>query len=136
MNANAVLGQRLKLAREQAGLSQEELARRLGYKSKSSITKIEKGIQEMTLSAIKDFAQELGLDPSTLVKWQDLDFEDDRARRFTGSKTTPPSESPELQKLLALAKKAPTKDVNMAIAVLKALRSARKEDDGSADSVR
>ena len=136
MNANAVLGQRLKLAREQAGLSQEELARRLGYKSKSSITKIEKGIQGMTLSAIKDFAQELGLDPSTLVKWQDLDFEDDRARRFAGSKTAPPSESPALQKLLALAKKAPTRDVNMAIAVLKALRSARKEDDGFADSVR
>lgn len=91
----------------------------------------------MTLSAIKDFAQELGLDPSTLVKWQDLDFEDDRARRFAGSKTAPPSESPELQKLLALAKKkAPTKDVNMAIAVLKALQSARKEDGGSADIVR
>lgn len=136
MNANAVLGQRLKLAREQAGLSQEELARRLGYKSKSSITKIEKGIQAMTLSAIKDFAQELGLDPSTLVKWQDLDFEDDRARRFAGSKTAPPSESPELQKLLALAKKAPTKDVKMAIAVLKALRSARGRGGSGAGSAR
>lgn len=128
MNANAVLGQRLKQAREQAGLSQEELACRLGYKSKSSITKIEKGIQEMTLSAIKDFAQELGLDPSTLVEWQELESRGDNAR--------PSSESPELQKLLALAKKAPTKDVNMAIAVLKALRSARKEDGGSTDNER
>ena len=128
MNANAVLGQRLKLAREQAGFSQEELARRLGYKSKSSIAKIEKCVQKMTLSAIKSFAQELGLSPSSLVEWQEIEFRDDNAR--------PSSESPELQKLLALAKKAPTKDVNMAIAVLKALRSARKEDGGSADSER
>ena len=128
MNANVVLGQRLKSAREQAGLSQEELARRLGYKSKSSISKIERGVQKMTLSAIKGFAQELGLKSSALVEWQALEFKDDSAR--------PSSESPELQKLLALAKKAPTKDVNMAIAVLKALRSARKEDGGSADSVR
>jgi SOS-response transcriptional repressors (recA-mediated autopeptidases) len=128
MNANAVLGQRLKQAREQAGLSQEELARRLGYKSKSSIAKIEKGVQTMTLSAIKSFAQELGLSPSALVERQELEYRGDNAR--------PSSESPELQKLLALAKKAPTKDVNMAIAVLKALRSARKEDGGSTDNER
>ena len=128
MNPDIDLGKKLKQAREQAGLSQEELAHMLGYQSRSSINKIEAGVQKPPLSAIKSFAQELGLSPSALVERQELEYRGDNAR--------PSSESPELQKLLALAKKAPTKDVNMAIAVLKALRSARKEDDGSADSVR
>ena len=35
------IGERIKYRREQLGLSQDELARRLGYKSRSSINKIE-----------------------------------------------------------------------------------------------
>ena len=38
------LSTRVRLRREQLGLSQEELARRMGYRSRSSITKLEKGI--------------------------------------------------------------------------------------------
>ena len=33
--------------REQLGLSQEELAARMGYRSKASITKLEKGINDL-----------------------------------------------------------------------------------------
>lgn len=36
------LSTRVRLRREQLGLSQEELARRMGYRSRSSITKLEK----------------------------------------------------------------------------------------------
>lgn len=35
------IGQRVKLRREELGLSQEELAKRIGYKSKTSINKID-----------------------------------------------------------------------------------------------
>ena len=38
------LSTRLHLRRKELGLSQEELAQRMGYRSKSSITKLEKGI--------------------------------------------------------------------------------------------
>ena len=37
------LSTRLHLRRKELGLSQEELAQRMGYRSKSSITKLEKG---------------------------------------------------------------------------------------------
>ena len=37
------LSTRLRLRRKELGLSQEELAQRMGYRSKSSITKLEKG---------------------------------------------------------------------------------------------
>lgn len=41
-----ILALRIRQRREKLDLSQEELARRLGYRSKSSINKIEKGINE------------------------------------------------------------------------------------------
>lgn len=37
------LSTRVRLRREELGLSQEQLAQRMGYRSKSSITKLEKG---------------------------------------------------------------------------------------------
>ena len=44
------LSTRVRLRREQLGLSQEELARRMGYRSRSSITKLEKGINDLPQS--------------------------------------------------------------------------------------
>ena len=41
----SVLSVRIRQRREELGMSQEELAARMGYRSKSSITKIEKGGQ-------------------------------------------------------------------------------------------
>lgn len=38
------IGQRVKIRREELGMSQEELATKVGYKSKSSINKIELGL--------------------------------------------------------------------------------------------
>lgn len=42
------IGNRIKQRREYLGLSQEELARRLGYTSRSTVNKIEKGINDIT----------------------------------------------------------------------------------------
>ena len=44
----SVLSVRIRQRREELGMSQEELAARMGYRSKSSITKIEKGITPIT----------------------------------------------------------------------------------------
>ena len=40
------LSTRVRLRREELGLSQEQLAQRMGYRSKSSITKLEKLLNE------------------------------------------------------------------------------------------
>ena len=42
------IGNRIKQRREYLGLSQEELARRLGYTSRSTVNKIGKGINGIT----------------------------------------------------------------------------------------
>ena len=53
------LSTRVRLRREQLGLSQQELARRMGYRSRSSITKLEKGINDLPQSKVEELAQAL-----------------------------------------------------------------------------
>ena len=53
------LSTRLHLRRKELGLSQEELAQRMGYRSKSSITKLEKGINDLPQSKVEELAQAL-----------------------------------------------------------------------------
>ncbi len=53
------IGVLLKQAREQAGLSQEELAKRLGTK-KTAISRIENHAQDIKLSTIQKMARALG----------------------------------------------------------------------------
>lgn len=65
------LGDRIRLRREELRMSQEELATRLGYKSRSTIAKIESGENDLTQSKIVAFAEAL----NTTVRWL-LDYDD------------------------------------------------------------
>ena len=57
------LSTRLHLRRKELGLSQEELAQRMGYRSKSSITKLEKGINDLPQSKVEELAAACRLRP-------------------------------------------------------------------------
>ena len=46
------LSRRILQRRLELGLSQEELAQRMGYRSKSSITKLEKGVNDIPQSKV------------------------------------------------------------------------------------
>ena len=61
------LSTRVRLRREQLGLSQEELARRMVYRSRSSITKLEKGINDLPQSKVEELAQALETTPAALL---------------------------------------------------------------------
>lgn len=63
----SVLSTRIRLRREELGMSQEELASRMGYRSKSSITKIEKGINDIPQNKLEDFAAALETSPAWLL---------------------------------------------------------------------
>lgn len=65
------LGDRIRSRREELRMSQEELATRLGYKSRSTIAKIESGENDLTQSKIVAFAEAL----STTARWL-LDYDD------------------------------------------------------------
>lgn len=63
------LGKRIKQRREQLNMSQDELARKLGYKSRSSINKIELGKNDITQHKIAEFAKALQTTPAYLMGW-------------------------------------------------------------------
>ena len=63
------VGQNIAEARKQAGLTQEELAARVGYKTKSAINKIELGVRDLPQKKIAAFAQALGVTPGHLMGW-------------------------------------------------------------------
>lgn len=64
-----MLGQQIKVRRKELGMSQDELARLLGYKSRSSINKIENGENDLPQSKIKAFADALHTTPGYLMGW-------------------------------------------------------------------
>lgn len=67
------IGERIKARREELGMSQEELATLLGYKSRSSINKIELGGNELTQKKIQSIATALGVTPAYIMGWEDTE---------------------------------------------------------------
>lgn len=65
------IGERIKKRREELGMSQEELAKKVGYTSRSSIAKLETNANGMTQSKIVKFANALETTPSFLMGWED-----------------------------------------------------------------
>ena len=64
-------GERIRKMRIELGMTQEELATRMGYTSKSTITKIEQGIRDVPQNKIAKFAEALGTTTAVLMGWVD-----------------------------------------------------------------
>ena len=67
----STVGDNISIIRKRLGLTQEELANKMGYKSKSTINKIELGINDIPQSKIVKFAEVLGTTPATLMGWDE-----------------------------------------------------------------
>jgi len=57
-----MIGKKVRARREELGLTQKELADRMGYKSKSTINKIEMDINDVNQSTLSRLAFVLGVD--------------------------------------------------------------------------
>lgn len=69
------VGERIRQKRIELELSQDELAKRVGYKSRSSIQKIECA-RDLPLNKVELMANALGCSPSYLMGWTDRDGND------------------------------------------------------------
>ena len=67
----STVGDNISWMRRQLGWTQEELALKMGYKSKSTINKIELGINDIPQSKIARFAEVLGTTPARLMGWEE-----------------------------------------------------------------
>lgn len=63
------IGQRIRARRNELGLSQRELAARLGYNDHTTLTRIEAGKVDLTQSRIVQFAKVLDVTTGYLMGW-------------------------------------------------------------------
>lgn len=64
------IGDKIRTRRLELNMTQEELAEKLGYKSKSTINKIELGINDIVQSKVVEFAKALDTTTSYLMSWE------------------------------------------------------------------
>ncbi len=112
------IGKRVKLRREELGMTQEELANKIGYKSKSSINKIELDVQNLRQSKIKQIADALDTTTDYIMGW---DTQSENTRE-------------DVEMLISLAKKSDPDSVGLCIRLLSYLLK-RKEmiDNGKSN---
>ena len=63
------IGKRIKNRRLELEMTQEELARRAGFKNKASIAKIESGVQGVSYDKAQPIADALGVSPGHIMGW-------------------------------------------------------------------
>lgn len=76
------IGERIKNLREAKGMTQDELAIRVGYKHKTSISKLEAGERKLMQDKILVFAKALETTPEAIMGWDDSEKQ---AARPTGA---------------------------------------------------
>ena len=83
MTLQQKIGLKIKNLRETCGLSQTELALKVGYKDKTSIAKIEKGLVDLPQSKLSAFSAAFKVNTSY---W----FDDEKALNLLWGKSTRP----------------------------------------------
>lgn len=64
-------GELIKQRRIELGMTQEELASKMGFKTKASISRLESNDRKLPLSKLKKMAMILDVRPSRLMGWDD-----------------------------------------------------------------
>lgn len=103
--------ERIRFLREKLGMSQSDLAIKMGYKSKSAISKVELGERDINQSLVVKYAMALNTTPAYLMGWEDEE------------KQNPPTEldlSDGEKLLIELFRKLPEESQKMYIEVLRA----------------
>lgn len=67
------IGEKILKARKEKGFTQEELAKLMGYKDRSTIARIESGDNDVPQSKVVEFSKTLGVPISYLMEWDECD---------------------------------------------------------------
>lgn len=126
------IGKRIKARREELGMTQQQLADRLGYKSKASINKIEMGINGVVQKRILDFANALQTSIEYLLE---MDGSSDENSQHSEYYTNPESakvaqeifDDPDLHALFDAARDSKPEDLKMAADLLKRLKGTNPD---------
>ena len=67
------IGERIKLRRVELGMTQQDLAEKIGYKGKTAISKIEAGERDLRQSKIKPVADALDTTIEYIMGWEETE---------------------------------------------------------------
>ena len=114
------IGERIKQKRIELNLSQDELAKKVGYKSRSSIQKIESA-RKLPLPKVEIMASALNCSPGYLMGW-----EDDKGNNTIEDKLskTAPERSARIKKIIDILENS---DPNVQDAVANLLESLQRK---------
>ncbi len=105
----STVGDNIAWIRKRLGWTQEELAVKMGYKSKSTINKIELGINDIPQSKIARFAEVLGTTPARLMGWEEENSPSEELQLSEGEKI-----------LLDLFRRVPEDDQQLVLQMIRA----------------
>lgn len=111
------IGINISIRRRELGLTQEELAKRVGYKSKSTINKIELGKNDIPQSKILKFAEALETTPKSLMGWE-------TAEERKKPTDTDDGLSEDIMKLVEFARSVPEDKAAMILKVMQSIVEA------------
>lgn len=83
-------GELIKQRRIELGMTQEELASKMGFKTKASISRLESNDRQLPLSKLEKMAMILNIPPSRLMGWDDdgLEFGDKYDKNYHHQKAS------------------------------------------------
>jgi transcriptional regulator with XRE-family HTH domain len=73
------VGERIKEARLMRGFTQQELADKVGYKTKQAIAAIEAGRRDLSQSKVKRFAEALNIPIAYIMGWEEKEPDRDKS---------------------------------------------------------
>lgn len=110
------IGERIRQKRKQLGITQDALAQMVGYTSRSSINKIEKGLVDIPQSKLVEIADALLMPPSFLMGWDDDEDSKDIDLQLFAEPTLTEAE----QALLDLFRCVPAEQQEIVLAMIRA----------------
>ena len=122
---NKMIGAIIRRRRIELGLSQEELAERCGFKSKSSINKMEAGVQGLPQSKIIAVARALETTPGYILGWEGVE-ENQQQEYYTDEVTAQIAEdmatNPDLKMLYDVQRDMDPEDLQAMYSMAMALK--------------
>ena len=116
------IGDRIKARREELGWTQEELAMKMGYKSKSTINKVEMGKVDVSQKKIPQYAKVLMTTEKYLMGWDEAVPTNGQEQEYYLDEETREmlqflDENPEYKRILSSSRKLKPED----LAIIKAM---------------
>lgn len=118
------IGERIKELRIERGITQEELAKRMGYKTRSAVCQVERNGDNITSDRISAFAKALGVSIQDIMGWKNSDNKDNVNPSDTAAARLLQYyiKIEEYRMLLDAAKDSKPEDLKMAADLLKRLK--------------